>query len=125
MVVLLSALFIIITIILFVYTYLCNKNLFNQNYFSFNVIDNFITPQNANTLQDFIPVNTYKYLQDSNYTKKIINKYYLNDDTKINGSRIVNHPYQVKNGRYFGNARFLGNTKTQSDNIYNWFGIRV
>ena len=43
----------------------------------------------------------FNYLVDPNYTQSILNRYYINDDTKINGQRVVVHPNQYK--RYFAN----------------------
>ena len=42
---------------------------------------------------------TFDYLLDNNYKNKVLNKYYLNDDIKINGQRINIHHYQKKNNR--------------------------
>jgi hypothetical protein len=44
----------------------------------------------------------FPYINDPKYNETIINNYYLNDDTKINGLRSVKHKYQIKTGPYYG-----------------------
>jgi len=108
-------LFILLFIILIILNfYLLNKNILNK--------DNFISVNND-------PINDgkmiFNFLQDPNYDNNIIQKYYLNDDTKINNTRIIFHPYQVKKIHYYGNPKFLSKDIRQSNNYYNIYGIRV
>ena len=44
----------------------------------------------------------FPYINDPNYNANILNEYYLNDDTKINDTRLVQHKYQIKSGQYYG-----------------------
>ena len=39
----------------------------------------------------------FDYLLNSNHKTNILNKYYLDDDIKVNGRRLNTHPYQFKN----------------------------
>jgi hypothetical protein len=69
----------------------------------------------------------YEYLNNPNYANSILSRYYVNDDRKIGGVRLVNHPYQVRyspNGRdkYYGSLYW---DKARSDNIYKNTGIRL
>ena len=45
---------------------------------------------------------TFNYLTIPTYSNTVLNRYYLNDDTILNGTRAVNHPYQSKDGNYYG-----------------------
>lgn len=76
-------------------TIFCILLFYNQN--NINLIDNFDAP--AKTYGNM----SFDYLNNKDYNKKIIDKYYVNDDTKFNKIRLVNHPYQVKTDVYFGN----------------------
>jgi hypothetical protein len=75
---------------------------------------------------------TFNYLKDNNNTKNILNKYYMNDDTKINGTRIVYHPYQQKNFlNLYGNPHnqwstmgIWGGFDTFAEYMYNQYGVR-
>ena len=75
---------------------------------------------------------TFNYLKDNNNTKNILNKYYMNDDTKINGTRIVYHPYQQKNFlNLYGNPNNQTSYKgafngfdTIGEYMYNQYGVR-
>jgi hypothetical protein len=108
---LLILLFIILLILNF---YLLNKNILTK--------DSFISKNND-------PINdgkmSFSFLHDPNYTNNILNKYYLNDDTKTNNSRNIFHPYQVKKIQYYGNPKFVSKDIRQSNNYYNTYGIRV
>jgi len=75
---------------------------------------------------------SFDYLIKKNYTKNILDKYYLNDDTKINGKRLVNHPYQKKNKlNLYGNPfnqystrGYWGGYDSFSDYIFYNYGVR-
>jgi hypothetical protein len=67
----------------------------------------------------------FGYLTDKDYNKNILNMYYLNDDTRINGMNIVNHPYQKKINKIFGIAPNLNMTSKDSNDIYSSTGIRL
>jgi len=69
----------------------------------------------------------FGYLTNPNYANSILSRYYINDDKKIGGVRLVPHPYRVRyspNGRdkYYGTLYW---NKAQSDNIYKNTGIRL
>ena len=72
----------------------------------------------------------FDYLLDINHKNSVLNKYYLNDDLKINGRRLISHPYQLKNDRnlygisVFQKIENVGNYSTFSDYIYNTYGVR-
>ena len=106
---------IIFTVFVIIYYKYINKK--NRDYF--------ITPKNnSDTIN--IPIKTYSFLHDDNYSKAIIDKYYVNDDIKINNNRVVKHPYQYKTNQYYGNQRYLTyNSKTMSDIIYINTGVRI
>ena len=107
-------LFVILFIILLIYL---NKNLKNLQ-----TKDNFISINND-------PVNDGKmkfdFITDPNYTKNILNKYYLNDDTKTKNVRNVYHPYQFKKGSYYGNPKFNILNGSSSNITYEKYGIRM
>lgn len=92
------------------------------------------TSININKKDTFITVNNdpaldgkmkFMYLNDKNYSKKIIDKYYTNDDTIFRGNRVVYHPYQVKRNSLFGIANYIGLTRLDSDYLYKTYGIRL
>lgn len=69
----------------------------------------------------------FGYLTNRNYANSILSRYYINDDKKIGGIRMVSHPYQIRyspNGRdkYYGTLFW---DKLRSDNIYKTTGIRL
>ena len=69
----------------------------------------------------------FGYLTNPGYANGILSRYYINDDKKIGGVRLVSHPYQYKyslNGqdKYYGPLFW---NKNQSDNIYKTSGIRL
>ena len=51
----------------------------------------------------------FNYLTDPINYKNNAFRYYLNDDTIINNRRVVNHPYQKKIGKYYGNPLLYRN----------------
>ena len=71
----------------------------------------------------------FNYLVDPNYTNNILRNYYIDDDIKINGYRVVIHPNQTvhntggkrRNRYYYGNIPDLN----YSDLVYNSYGIRL
>jgi hypothetical protein len=46
----------------------------------------------------------FPYINDSNHYNNTINNYYLNDDAKINDTRVVQHKYQIRKGKYYGST---------------------
>jgi len=72
----------------------------------------------------------FDYLNNPNYKNNILSRYYVDDDKKINGSRIVQHPYQNSYLSYSQGAlrKHYGNlfwNPSYSDYIYKSFGIRL
>jgi hypothetical protein len=70
---------------------------------------------------------TFSYLTNPNYKNSILSNYYFNNDTVINGVRVMSHPYQISyspNGRdkYYGTLFY---DKKKSDNIYYTTKIRL
>ena len=113
-------------------------------------IDTFATPKTPKEINDNDGNMTFDFLTNTN-TNFILDKYYLNDDMKINGARVNYHPYQVKVGnlpppidkysKYLQNTAFpyiYGNNKlhyqrkpgqwnkydTKAQEIYNKTGVR-
>tara|TARA_Y100000389_G_C17426390_1_gene499793 strand:+ start:1208 stop:1561 length:354 start_codon:yes stop_codon:yes gene_type:complete len=94
-----------------------------------NCIDKFID-KNLNYEND--GNMTFDYLLDNNYKNDVLNKYYINDDIKVNGKRLNIHHYQFKNNNnLYGLAHFqktedgkYGNYKTFAEYIYNTYGVR-
>jgi len=79
---------------------------------------------------------SFDYLSDSNYTKNLLNKYYLNDDSlnSLLKNRIIFHPFQNKYSNGYGYSSFLNNMrsnleyspfKSYSDYIYRIYGVRL
>lgn len=69
----------------------------------------------------------FGYLTNPNYANMILMRYYVNDDKKIGGIRLVSHPYQKRNSpngrdKYYGSLYW---DKTRSDNVYKITGIRL
>lgn len=84
--------------------------------------------------QNNIPSNDGKmkfdYLTNPNYSRDIINKYYLNDDSKTNGIRNVYHKFQQKNNNFYGNPKYLSlipwlSSSFYTDLMYKTYGIRI
>jgi len=111
----------------------------NNNYNYYNYYNKYNKYNNIDTFQSQKDINVenngnmkFNYLIDKNYTNTILQTYYLNDDTKINGRRVVNHPLQKKNGlNLYGNPfnqlekpGVWGKFNTFSDYIYNIYGVR-
>jgi hypothetical protein len=74
----------------------------------------------------------FDYLLNSNHKTNILNKYYLDDDIKVNGRRLNTHPYQFKNYKnLYGIVDYqhtdnnnYGAYNTFADYIYNIYGVR-
>lgn len=109
--------------------------IYNNTKYRNNSINNFnwigeIIKMNENTKENFIAnsnltnqtLKDYSYLRNPNYGKEILATYYLDDDKKINGQRIVFHPYMYSYdnnyGRYWWYPSF-------SNHIYKSYGIRM
>jgi len=89
--------------------------------------DSFISKNN-------VPSNdgkmNFDYLTNPNYSRDIINKYYLNDDSKLNGIRNVYHKFQQKNNNFYGNSKYLSilpflSNSFYTDLMYKTYGIRI
>ena len=95
-----------------------------------NYIDKFISEKELNYEND--GNMKFEYLLNDNHKNIILNKYYLNDDIKVNSKRLNIHPYQFKNEKYlYGISVFqnkdnqkYGNSYSFSDYIYNTYGVR-
>jgi hypothetical protein len=59
---------------------------------------------------------TFPFLNDPNYSKNVLNSYYLNDDTKVNGNRVIIHPRQMP---YYG----YDSPDTTDPSFTYWFNI--
>ena len=121
----------LIFILIIIYIYQNNNYKYSSKYSSkYNNIDTFQSQRDINIEND--GNMKFNYLIDKNYTNTILQKYYLNDDIKINGMRVVNHPFQKKNDlNLYGNPfnqrekpGVWGNFITFSDYIYNTYGVR-
>lgn len=95
-----------------------------------NFKDNFVNEKDLNYEND--GNMKFDYLLNNNHKNIILNKYYLDDDIKVNGIRLNNHPYQLKNDKklygiieyqYTDNYNF-GKYNTFTDYIYNTYGVR-
>jgi hypothetical protein len=67
------------------------------------------------------PMN-FSYLTNPNYASNILATYYLDDDTKINGNRILSHPYMYSNNKKYG---YYWWNPTESNKIYKKNSVRV
>jgi hypothetical protein len=137
-------LFISIIIIIFILI----RTIHNKYYI--NRYDTFATPKSPKEINDNDGHMNFNFLKDE-HTNYVINKYYLDDDKKINGKRVNIHPYQeqvlnnpVPIDRYsqylqgtafpyiYGNPRLhkqrtpgqWNKYDTVSQEIYNKYGIR-
>jgi hypothetical protein len=72
-------------------------------------------------LTDQAPMN-FGYLTNPNYARNILDTYYLNDDKKINGNRVVNHPYMYSNNNHYG---YYWWNPGYSISIYKSKGVRL
>lgn len=64
----------------------------------------------------------FEYLTNPNYARNILATYYLDDDKKINGNRVVNHPYMFSNNNMYGRYWW---TPALSNQIYKSSGVRL
>ena len=108
---------IMLSIFVFILLIICIKTSIN-----INKKDTFITVNNDPALDGKMK---FIYLNDKNYGKKIIDKYYTNDDTVIGGKRVVYHPYQVKTNKLYGIANYIGLARHDSDYLYKTYGVRL
>ena len=72
----------------------------------------------------------FNYLVSPNYTTNILSRYYINDDTRVNNVRVINHPNQnIKNigynSKYYGNLGGSNVLNVVSNSFYNAYGIRL
>jgi hypothetical protein len=67
------------------------------------------------------PMN-FSYLTNPNYARNILDTYYLNDDTKINGTRVINHPYMYSRNKSYG---YYSVDPVLSNNAYKEKGVRL
>ena len=71
----------------------------------------------------------FSYLINPQYTPDILSKYYLNDDTRVNNIRSIEHPTQSPRRaslssdiKYYGNIYY---NNIESNRIYKETGIRL
>lgn len=64
----------------------------------------------------------FGYLTNPNYAKNILATYYLNDDKKINGNRVVYHPYMYSYNKSYG---YYWWNPGLSNTIYKYSGVRL
>ena len=83
-----------------------------------NVNEHFIANSNLTSLASM----DFSYLTNPNYAKKILATYYLNDDKKINGNRVVIHPYMYTRNNNYGYYWYNPNL---SNSIYKNNGVRI
>ena len=121
----------LVILILMVTILFIDINLYTKNN---NKINNEI-----NNKEKFLTINNdpdndgkmrFDYLNNPNYKNNILSRYYVDDDKKINGSRIVQHPYQNSYLSYSQGAlrKHYGNlywNPSYSDYIYKSSGIRL
>ena len=67
--------------------------------------------RSQNTVNEYFIANSnlsnqapmdFGYLTNPNYARNILATYYLDDDKKINGNRVVNHPYMYSKNNHYG-----------------------
>ncbi len=74
-------------------------------------------------LTNQVPMN-FNYLTNRNYARNILATYYLDDDKKINGQRVVSHPYMYSYGNNNNYGYYWGNP-SKSNTIYKINGVRL
>ena len=141
-----NKLFLFISIIIMIFFLIILIN----NKYNINKYDTFTTPKSPKEIIDNDGNMNFNFLKDE-HTKFVLNNYYIDDDKKINGSRVNIHPYQVKvsnlpvtiskYSKYLQDSAFpfiYGNPKlhkqrthgqwnkydTKARDIYNKYGIR-
>jgi len=67
------------------------------------------------------PMN-FGYLTNPNYSRNILATYYLDDDKKINGQRVVYHPFMYTYDKNYGYYWWSPPTTNQ---IYKSTGVRL
>ncbi len=67
------------------------------------------------------PMN-FSYLNNKNYANNILATYYLNDDTKISGNRVINHPLMYSYNHSYG---LLWWEPNRSNSTYNITRVRL
>ncbi len=72
-------------------------------------------------ITDQSPMN-FSYLTNKNYANNILSTYYLNDDTKINGNRVVNHPFMISYNKLYS---LLWYDPNGSNKIYQETKVRL
>ena len=60
----------------------------------------------------------FEYLKDPFFSKRIINKYYLNDDKKINGVKIHRYPYKNPVPNCASSADFYPNVYSANPSLH-------
>lgn len=100
---------------------------------NYNYKNTFLNQKHVNAAND--GNMKFDYLNEPNYSKNILDKYYLNVDKKINGVNVCKFFFQKKfpNGdkSIYGNVLnhleipgSWGNYSTFSDYMYNTYGVR-
>ena len=79
----------LIFVVSIVYNYSRSQNTVNEYFIA-----------NSN-LSNQAPMD-FSYLTNPNYARNILATYYLDDDKKINGKRVVNHPYMYSKNNHYG-----------------------
>ena len=79
--------------------------------FIVSIVYNYSRSQNQNTVNEYFIANSnltnqapmdFSYLTNPNYARNILATYYLDDDKKINGKRVVDHPYMYSKNNHYG-----------------------
>ena len=64
----------------------------------------------------------FTYLTNKNYANNIAARYYLNDDARVGGARVVNHPYMYSYGGHYG---YGWSNPGWSNGVYRNTGVRL
>ena len=100
----------------------------------YNYKNTFLNPKFENRKND--GKMTFAYLTDKNYKDKLLKKYYINDDIKVNNRRVNTHWLQTKYKIYEGSVYGVpmnhvksinnewGKSRTFAEYIYAKYGIR-
>ena len=117
---------ILIAILIYIIYYSKSNEINEINEINEKFITNNNTPENDGKMK-------FNYVNNPNYTKTILSRYYLNDDSQwkigdISG-RYVYHPYQYKRNPYWLNSSkyygFLWHNPQLSDSLFNSYGVRL
>lgn len=103
-------------------------------------IENFVSKRENND-PDKDGKMDFSYIYNPNYTKHILDNYYIDDDIKVNGNRLIYHPLQFKKRGYLSKIaynywgpyeirdynNYYGDyeNKTKSNYYYDTTGIRL